>query len=67
MTTLDRLTAAMCEDSVPEILEAQHDLVLDLLARRIPPTASRWCGRCGHEVDDDLFCLSCGAINGRQL
>jgi hypothetical protein len=59
VTPADRLNAAICDGTPPELREAQRSLVEDLLARRYRPTV---CWRCAHNTDIDGYCASCGAL-----
>jgi hypothetical protein len=66
-TALDRLLLSINDDG-PIPWESQLELVADVLARRVTlRRVTPLCGRCGSTLDADLFCASCGAINGTQL
>ena len=57
MTALDRLAEAICDECVPDVRDAQLDLVIDVLARRV---TVRQCRLCRGDLDMDLYCALCG-------
>ena len=76
MTENDRLIEAICQDSVPEILETQHELVVTLLSRSFSrsvhlPVAEapteQLCPNCHTEPDSDGFCGLCGHQTRRAI